>query len=88
MKYDNLNQEEMQVEKVQPHNEVVKKGLKFKKIKPKLNKNRDTIDYVILQTGIACGILALLLVVNVAANGFEPLKNVFTLMSNVISKII
>lgn len=91
MKYDNLNQEEMIVEQVVPHNEVVRKGIKHKTEKKNVVKSKsahETVDFVILQTGIACGILLLILAVNVLTNGIEPLKSVFTSMTNLLSNII
>ena len=78
MKYDNLEIEHMSVEEVS-HNEVVRKKPRTKiSLFKKVKKDRDVMDFVILQMGIACGILGVLLAINIAVVGVEPIKAVFT----------
>ncbi len=78
MKYDNLDIEHMNVEEIS-HNEVVRKKPRAKlSLFKKKKKDRDVFDYVMLQMGIACGILGILLAVNVMVVGVEPIKAVFT----------
>ena len=78
MKYDNLEIEHMNVEKVD-HNEVVRKKARKKiSLFNKVKKDRDVMDFVILQIGIACGVLGIILAVNMLVVGVEPIKAVFT----------
>ncbi len=76
MKYDNLQTSEIEMLEVEKNQVVKKKGARRKKAKNFME--RDTLDFVMIQTGIAVSILALLLVINVMAVGFEPIKAVFT----------
>lgn len=70
-----MKENSLEMNKVESKSQVIK-NTEHSKAKKK-SKHKDALDYVIIQSSIAFGIMLVLLAVNVLVNGVAPLSALF-----------